>query len=137
MKTVVHIVEGQVVRAEVPKDWICCSVFGEYRPPEEFRNEGQDKQSRTNCTRAYLMPFDEMQLVSALTKKLQRSVDKMTLELYHEMQDKTAGIAIADYIALLQSFAASNPNARIVDMWEDQVCYPHLAQVDGYTNLYC
>lgn len=136
MKTVVHIVEGQAVRAEVPSDWILCSVFGEYRPPEEFRNEGQAQQSRTNCTRAYELPFGDMQLVSALTNKLQRDVDKLQAAVYHEMQEKNAGVSVTEYIAMLQVFAASHPNARIVDLWDGEVSYPHLTKVDGYTNLY-
>lgn len=135
-KTVVHIVEGQVTRAEVPKDWNLCSISGEYRPPEEFRNEGEDHQSRTNCTKTYLMTISEMELMRTQVKKLQPAVNKMTAALHHEMQDKTAGIAIADYIAMLQNFAADNPNARIVDMWDGEVSYPHLTQVDGYNNLY-
>lgn len=136
MKTVVHIVDGQVCRSQVPEDWLLCSVFSEYRPPEEFRNEGQTEQSRTNCTRAYMMPFDEMLVVKALTAKMQRSVDRMTAVVHHEMQDKTAGIAVADYITMLRLFAASNPNARIVDLWDGEVCFPHLTKVDGFNNLY-
>lgn len=136
-KTVVHIIEGQVTRAEVPNDWMLCSVFGEYRPPEEFRNEGQTEQSRTNCTRAYTMPYGELMLTAALTKKMQPAVNKMTAALYHEKQDNGAGISVTDYIAMLQVFAATNPDARIVDMWDGEVCYPHLEKVDGYKNLYC
>lgn len=136
MKTVVHIVEGQVTRAEVPSEWILCSISGEYRPPEEFRNEGENHQSRTNCTKTYLMTISDTILMRALIKKLQPAVDEMTAKVRHEMQDKNAGIAVADYIAMLQKFAADNPNARIVDMWDDEVSYPHLTKVDGYNNLY-
>lgn len=138
MKTqlVVHIVDGQVTRAEVPSDWILCSISGEYRPTEEFHNEGEDHQSRTNCTKTYLMTISEMELMRTQVKKLQPAVDKMTAAVRHEMQDKNAGIAIADYIVMLQKFAADNPNARIVDMWDGEVSYPHLTKVDGYNNLY-
>jgi hypothetical protein len=136
MTTVVHIVEGVVTRAEVPKDWILCSISGEYRPPEEFRNEGQVQQSRTNCTRTYLMSIGEMELLKAQMKKLQPALQKMSAEVRHEMQEKTAGMSIAEYIAVLQEFAASNPNARIVDQWDDEVCYPSIKQVDGYKNLF-
>jgi hypothetical protein len=135
-QTIVHIVDGQVVRAEVPRDWIVCSISGEYRPPEEFREEGKDNQSRTNCTRTYLMTVSEMELLRAQIKKLQPAVHKMTADCYHEMQDKTAGIAVADYITMLRLFAADNPNARIVDAWDGEVSFPHLTKVDGFNNLY-
>ena len=136
IQLVVHIVEGQVTRAEVPSEWILCSISGEYRPPEEFRKEGEDHQSRTNCTKTYLMTISEMELMRTQVKKMQPAVDKMTAAVRHEMQDKNAGIAIADYIVMLQKFAADNPNARIVDMWDGEVSYPHLTKVDGYNNLY-
>jgi predicted phage-related endonuclease len=136
MTTVVHIVEGVVTRAEVPKDWILCSISGEYRPPEEFRNEGQVQQSRTNCTRTYLMSIGEMELLKAQVKRLQPAVAEMTAEVQHEMQEKTAGMSIAEYIAVLQEFAINNPDARIVDLWDDEVCYPSINQVEGYKNLF-
>jgi hypothetical protein len=135
-KPVVHIVDGQVTRAEVPMDWILCSITGEYRPPMEFRNEGQVDQSRTNCTRAYWMSIEEMQLVKAQTKKLQPALTEMHFKVRHEMQEKTAGMSIAEYIAILQEFAIHNPDARIVDLWEEEVCYPSINQVEGYKNLF-
>jgi len=136
MQTVVHIVDGHVVRAEVPTDWILCSVSGEYRPPEEYCKQGEQHQSRTNCTRTYLMPLNEMKLLSDSVKQLGRALEKMKAEVRHEMQDKNAGMPIADYITMLQEIAASNPNARIV--YVDNGCFdvPYVQLMDGYNNLY-
>jgi hypothetical protein len=135
-QTVVHIVDGEVVRAEVPTDWILCSISGEYRPPEEYRNAGEAQQSRTNCTRTYLMPIDEMMLVKALIKKLAPAVAKMSAAMYKENKELKAGLSIAECIAMLQEFAAANPNARIVDNYDRCMDIPCINQVDGFKNLY-
>lgn len=136
MQTVVHIVNGEVVRAEVPTDWILCSVSGEYRPPEEYCKQGEQHQSRTNCTRTYLMPSKDSALLSESVKKLGPALKKMKAELHHEMQEKKAGMPIADYITMLQEIAASNPNARIVCVDDGYIDVPCVQLLDGYKNLY-
>lgn len=136
MKHVVHIVDGIVTRADVPDNWIQCSISGEYRPPEEFRREGEAHQSRTNCTRTYLMTMVDSAALAAQLKKLMPAVAKMQTEVQRELLDKTAGISVAECIAMLQEIAASNPNARIVKIDDGYMDPPCLEGVVGYNNLY-
>jgi len=137
MQTVIHIVDGEVIRAEVPSNWIQCSISGEFRPPEEYRKDGQQHQSRTNCTRTYLMPMVDSNLLSDSIKKLGPAVAKMQAIVRQEIMDNTAGMPIADYIAMLQEIAASNPNARIVSNDDGYFYTPNVELISPYTNLYC
>lgn len=129
MKTVIHIVDGQVVRSQVPNDWIKCTVTGEYRPPEEFQDEGIDYQTRTNCTRSYYMSREEMDQCRGLQKQLQPEIDRLQLELEIENADQNWGMPIGELITQLQGILAANPDARY--------CGPDIeVKKGGYKNLY-
>ncbi len=138
MKTVVHIVNEAVQVDSIPDDWIKCSVLGEFRPPEEFRGDGKDHQSRTNCTRAYLMPMKEWEYHKEVQKKLASEIARQSDILYTEQQEKTAGISIDELIATLQQFRQQHPSARIVVCDEDgdlsTVSTPQ--RVDGFKNVF-
>jgi hypothetical protein len=138
MKTVVHIVDSQVVAQDVPDDWIECSVLGEYRPPEEFRKPGETTQTRTNCTRAYEMPLEEWEHHKKVKLSLQQEIKKKTNELWQEKQNSVAGVSIDAMIAMLSSLQETNPNARIVVRLtgESELCGPEVAQVHGYKNVW-
>jgi len=133
---VAHIVNGEVVRGEVPLDWIKCSVSGEYRPHQEFRNEDQHYQSRTNCTRTYMMSSAEMQALSKQTAAQQSKVRYLEQQMYREAQDDVAGVSVADLIAELQRLQAANPNARIVVSEDGDWTSTIVDKVSGYNNLY-
>ena len=136
MKTVAHIVNEKVVRQQVPDDWIQCSVLGEFRPPEEFRQEGEINQSRTNCTRAYLMPLTEWEHHKDVAKKLNKQLDAEWQKIRDEQLEKNAGASIDELIAMLQDLKNTNPDARIVIEVEDQWHYPFIDAVRGYKNIF-
>ena len=140
MKTVIHVVDGKVVRQEVPDNWIQCSVLGEFRPPEEFRKEGEVYQSRTNCTRAYLMPQSEWKIHIAKLLELKPEIARMEQKLRDEMFEKTAGVSVDELIAKLESVKKQNPNARIVSKVLDEygVTYdsPEICKLDHCENVY-
>lgn len=128
MKNVIHIVDGQAVRSQVPNDWIRCTVTGEYRPPEEFRHGEEDRQTRTNCSRTYEMHISEWAHYQEVQKQLQPEIKRMEKALLMEIQDNSDGIPIDQLIHELQEILAANPNARYVG--------PAIELKPGYKNLY-
>ena len=136
MKTVIHIVDEKVVRQEVPDDWIQCSVLGEYRPPEEFRSEGELHQSRTNCTRAFLMPLKEWDHHKAVAEKLKKHLTAEIEKLHHEQLETTVGVSVDDMIARLMDIKQKNPNARIVVACDGCIDNPDVRPMDGFRNVF-
>lgn len=137
-KTVIHIVDKQVVRQEVPENWMPCSVTGEYLAPEEFRWDGESYQTRTNGLKAYNMPQAEWAEYAALCESLNDEIARQRKILQKEMFELKGGTSVDDLIAQLQSVKAANPNARIVTKgdygWEGTgVSY---TPEDGYKNIY-
>lgn len=140
MKKVAHIVNGEAVISQVPDDWIECSVTGEYRPPEEFRKEGETHQTRTNCTRAYLMPVKEWEGYEKLRKdpEIVKKLYFMNLQIKEEalrnFMDTQAGTSVEDLIAMLMQIQKQNPNARfVIGDNLDPIDYD---RVSGSKNLY-
>lgn len=133
---VVHIIDGNVVCSEVPENWIMCSISGEYRPPEEFRNEGEVHQSRTNCTRTYLMPSSKIEILRESVNKMKQRVCKMENDIRIAKINETAGIPILEYIETLKKFALENPSARIVADYDDLGAPEDLFNIDGIPNIF-
>lgn len=128
MKNVIHIVDGQAVRSQVPNDWIKCTVTGEYRPPEEFRHGEEDRQTRTNCSRTYEMHISEWAHYREVQKQLEPEIKRMEKELLKEIQENSDGIMLEHLIFYLQDYLAANPDARYVG--------PPIELKPGYKNLY-
>lgn len=129
MKNVIHIVDGQAVRSQVPNDWICCTVTGEYRPPEEFRHGEDEHQTRTNCTRTYEMRISEWAHYREVQKQLEPEIKRLQQELEIENADQNWGVPIGELITQLQEILAANPDARY--------CGPDIeVKKGGYRNLY-
>lgn len=111
MKTVIDICSFEHI--SVPENWIECSVCGEYHPPESYRKNDEEKQSRTNCVSCYNMPFQEMKDLEEFVAKRKKS------ELYRisvkQFQTKinyiSNSISVEDMIAALQQLPTG---ARLV-----------------------
>lgn len=137
---VAHIIDEKVVVSEVPDNWIKCSVLGEFRPPEEYRNEGEDYQSRTNCTRAYMMPTSEWVHHKEVAKKLKPELDRAIAKLGRELMEKTAGISVDSLIEMLLEIKAENPDARVAVCYDGEVDSPSIIKLEianhTFSNLY-
>lgn len=137
MKTVVHIIDEKVVVSEVPDEWIRCSVTGEFRPFEEFCGDGKDYQTRTNCTRAYMMPLSEWDYYKGVRKRLAPEIERIQDKLYHWCQEKSAGSSIDEMVAMLLELKDRNPNARIVFRDEDNAMHEPIVRISaGFSNVY-
>ena len=147
MKTVLHIKDGKPLIEEVPSDWIECSISGEYRPAEEFRKEGEDSQSRTNCTRTYEMPYDEMQKEKTRKEDIKLSYEYKELkQKFEEIQKKkrftsdlkSNAMTVEDLISILQEY---NPKALIVGTEEGHYSYGRfnpicITELEDYGQTY-
>lgn len=123
---VVNIINGVPSISSVPENYIRCSVSGEFRAVSEFETNGV--RSRTNCERTYKMPTEDMQKLSAQTKKVQDSLEyrKLERELTAQVTFYNGSIAVKDLIAQLQELP---DNARIVITQEGYYADGKLAEI--------
>ena len=111
MRTVIDIKTFEHI--QIPKNWIACSVCGEYHSPESYRKLDEIRQSRTNCTKCYNLPYEQFKELKLLTEKKKKS---QLYRVYGE-QLKTKieyaenSISVGDMIAALQQLPAG---ARLV-----------------------
>lgn len=70
----------------VPEDYIECSLCGLYKDPLSYQNEGETKQSRTNCKECYHAP-----LLSHVDIRAHKdSLNKEHFELKRKLEKKDA-----------------------------------------------
>lgn len=103
MKEVVHLVNGVPTVSKVPNDWIMCSIFKEYRHPDEFKRDG--KIVRTNCYESYIMPSAEMDDLQLINDSIVGSNEFQTLRqrLINEKFYKENSIPVEEMIEHLKN----------------------------------
>lgn len=115
-----NIVDGIITIDELTDNYIRCSVTGEMRPPEEFGPI--DHPVRTNCEKAYQMPFNLMLETTQKTKDLMYSfafrqtvmtVAQKNAQHYFEQTAIDDAIPVDILITALQRLKARYPNAKV------------------------
>ena len=139
---IVNIINHELVISDVGDDWIRCSVSGEYRPKEEYYEDG--KMVRTNCIRTYKLSGREYDLEKEISTKLLKSnaANSKRIKINQDYTNHNEGIAVNDLIKILTDFAEKNPKARIVATQEGYYCDGQFADIhtpeplETYPNLY-
>lgn len=113
MKKVVNIIDGVPQIMEVPDNYVQCSISGEFRPPEEFMRGGEIV--RTNCTRTYEMPSDDMEVLRRKIFFVKHSPEysKLVNGLRSEVASIEWSIPAQQMIDWLKTLVEHNPNARV------------------------
>jgi hypothetical protein len=115
MMKIVNIIDGNPQIAEVPDDYIRCSISGEFRPRSEFCDEN-GIQTRTNCTSTYLAKHADNVVLSARTADIMHKMPFKSLasQLSRARSLEAMSVPIADMIATLLDLQSKNPNTRLV-----------------------
>jgi len=113
MKTVLHIKDNTPVIEMVPDNWLQCSISFEYRPPEEFRNEGDQFQTRTNCTRTYKMRMAEMEALITSVREIISGDKYKSLANYFAEKNSYMGASISVQ-EMIDELLKLNPSDRLL-----------------------
>jgi len=101
MKRVLHIVDETPTISLVPKDWLYCSVLGEYRPPQEFMQDG--KIVRINCQYTYDLPPEEFHAIREKIKDIRASKEYQLMWMkFRDLQEQEYyGVPVGELIRRL------------------------------------
>lgn len=127
MKTVIDV--NTFSHKQVPKNWIECSVCGEYYQPESYRKEDETHQTRTNCEVCYNMPYEEMKdlgvRINYEVKKSRRYLNAV-MSLRNIINYENNSISVEDMIKYLSELPK---NSRLVITQEGYYAQGNLAQI--------
>jgi len=93
-----------------------CSVCGFYFTSESFKNEDQERQSRTNCVSCYHMEFEDMKALKIKTKERKKSYEycKALRDHSKKLQFESECISTEKLIKMLQELP-KNSKIHITD----------------------
>ena len=106
MKTIHDVLKAEL--RDIPNDYICCSVCGGYFSPDHFRKAGEDRQSRTNCTSCYNLPWEDMQKLKEETKQLVKSNSYKNKKIRELLRAESESITVEDMIEKLSKLPAGS-----------------------------
>jgi hypothetical protein len=129
-----YVVELETIR-KVPDHYARCEQCGKWYGTEEFRNEGETANSRTNCIRCYEAGFE-------VTKDLESAVDMVHKGSKHFKAELQAdrlnscvrnGITVRDLIKLLREY----PYDALVLVGDyDEIDIERIDEVSGEIEAY-
>jgi hypothetical protein len=93
---------------EVPDDYDRCTVCGEYFPPDQFKNPGEERRSRTNCTSCYNRPWEEMQGLKAQTQLLIERNRFRNEKIVKQLKAREYSISVEEMIENLSKLPAGS-----------------------------
>ena len=135
MKYVVDQINLKVI--QVPNDYIECSVCHKWCPPEEFHNENETYQTRTNCRECYNMNRLEMQTkMTEIKKAIDENHCKISI-LEHECNAMPFAMSKEEVIKRFMEEMEKIPDgALMVSVRNDIDDFDHLCDVEDYPVFY-
>ena len=135
IKRIINLIDFDPIMMDVPSDWERCSVTGEFRPPEEFYNVGDNRKTRTNCTRSYMMSSEETRECKEKTRLVtaSRKFANLTTALAHSINYNENSVSIDEMLSALQELKLRHPSARLIATQAGYYAEGNLAEV--YTNF--
>ena len=131
MKYVVDSVNLKVI--QVPDDYIECAVCHKWCPPEEFHNEGETYQTRTNCRECYNMDYSEMQAKKVEIEKAIKENYYKIAKLKHECHAMSLAMPKEEVIKRFMEEMEKIPDgALVVSVRNDIDDFDHLCDVEDY-----
>mgnify|MGYP007088035475 CR=1 FL=1 len=128
MKQVIEI--NQV--KQVPDDHIECSVCGKYQSPDLYRNEGETRQSRTNCKTCYEAPSESWDKIRAEVDKYKASRQALEDQLAHQSNLLHSSMPVEE---LIQKLQALPKGSRILMTQEGYYAQGKFADIHGPVEL--
>lgn len=101
-----YVAELESVR-KVPEHYARCSVCGKWFGTEEFRNEGETANSRSNCTRCYEADPDYIVDLASVVEKVHKGRKHFEVELQVKRLNSCLrnGITVRDMIKKLRGYS--------------------------------
>lgn len=131
MKYVVDQINLKVI--QVPDDYIECATCHKWCPPEEFHNEGEAHQTRTNCRECYNMDLSEMQAKKTETEKAIEENHYKIAVLKHECNAMPFAMTKEEVIKRFMEEMEKIPDgAMVVSVRNDIDDFDHLCDVEDY-----
>ena len=131
MKYVVDQINLKVV--QVPDDYLECTVCHKWCPSTDFRNEGEEYQTRTNCRECYNMNHSEMQAKKAETENTIKENRFKIATLEHERHAMASAMPKEEVIKRFMEEMAKIPDgALVVSIRNDIDDFDCLCDVEDY-----
>lgn len=108
MKSVIDIETLSII--DVDDSFIECTVCGQYKQPESYRNADQEMQSRTNCRECYNLPTEEFRDKKSEIIELKKSnaYTNKVRQLREQQRIKNNSISVEEMIASLEKLPAGS-----------------------------
>lgn len=131
MKYVVDSVNLKVI--QVPDDYIECTVCHKWCPPEDFHNEGETCQTRTNCSECYFMDHSKMLAKRAKIEKAIKENRYKIAVLKHECNAMPFAMTKEEVIKRFMEEMEKIPDgALVVSVRNDIDDFDCLCDVEDY-----
>lgn len=131
MKYVVDQINLKVI--QVPDDYIECTVCHKWHPPEEFSNEDETYQTRTNCRECYNMDYSEMQAKKTETEKVIKKNHYKIAILKHECYAMPFAMTKEEVIKRFMEEMKKIPDgALVVSVRHDIDDFDNFCKVEDY-----